>query len=240
MSDGVAQLGDEDGAEEADTDGDDDVGRALQPPNIIHVGHVDNSDAILHHPAHAEPNRHNGHEDGQTEQRTAVPATQRCADHMDLNDQRGHDADDQQGLKDDRDNGDAVCTARDGAIVAAEEGVDLLESGGEMNDLEEQAQDVEHQGHAIQNEDGRATLVAVRQKKQEHEEHERGSELGAIVDAETDVVLAEQVQIVHGRVDCPAIWSVEGDVLQVRVKVGRHGRGHLGGWNRIGEDEADG
>lgn len=98
-----------------------------------------------------------------------------------------------------------------------------------MNDLEEQAEDVEHQGHAIEDEDGRATLVAVRQKQQQHEEHDRGAELGAVVDAEADVILVEPVDIPQRGIDLYTLRSPEGDILGVRVEVGGHDPGHLGG-----------
>ena len=222
LFDRVAELGDEDGTEEADADRDDDVGRALEPLERQRNGAAHDRHAVLDHVTKAESDRDQRNDDGDPQQSVAVMTTERRADEVHLKHQRGFHADENEQHEDDADDRVGIGAARHVREIAGEENVRFVPHRVEEDALADQPGHVEEQGEGIQREDRRLALLRSSQEQQDDQDDERGTKLAAVVDADADIVLNECVDARHGDVERRAIRHVEGDILRVRIEIGSH------------------
>lgn len=219
---GKAQLDDEDGAEEADADGDDDGSSAFQPLEGILSLEGHDVNGTHDGQGEAEPDGDHSHKDGRSQEQLLIPASNGSADDLNLQDQRDLHEDDDQESKDDPEHGAGVGGRGGSGVVVGEVRVDPDELAGEVEDLAEQAGDIADQGQGVEPEDGGTTLLGSGQEDQDDKQDKGRPELAAIVDADADAVLHEVVHQDDWHIELAAIGIVHGDVLRERVEVG-HG-----------------
>lgn len=186
-----------------------------------------------HRQGQAESNRGQGHEHRGSQEEPTIATTGSAADDLDLQDQRDLHANHDEENKDDAQDGSGIGGNRDSGKVLGQQGVDLNEWGGEIDNLADQAGDVEEQGKAIQPENGRVAFFAAAQEDKHCDQDDRGSELAAIVDADADAVLELIVYAGQGHGHRSTISTLEGDILFPKLVIRSHNDSNISGYRSI-------
>lgn len=212
-----AKLRNEDGAEEADADGHDDVSGVGQPVPVPKVLGVRDRAGVDDREREAETDGQQAHDGREDDDGRALHARQRRTHSPDLQSERDLDADDQQQDQHGGGDGDAVLLAGHAREVAGEDGVWVVEGAGEVEALQDGADEVEDEAERVEDEDGRAALVGLRQQEEHDQEHEGGADLGGIVDADADSVCGVLLDVGEGDDEGGSVREEEGDGLDEDV-----------------------
>lgn len=111
----------------------------------------------------------------------------------------------------------------DARIILSKIAIGLQEGAGKVYNLTDQAGAVEEEGERVEDEDCGPSLFGSCEQQQNDEQDDRGAELSAVVYANANSVLEEDIKVIH--VDCErgAIGIVHGHVLGNGIEIGRHG-----------------
>lgn len=101
--------------------------------------------------------------------------------------------------------------------------VHLDEAAGEVQHLADEAEGVEEQREAVEDEDNGAALFGAAQEDHDHQNGDGGAELRSVVDGDLDAVLQQGIDCRNAYWERRAIAAMEGDDLRSRIGLGCHG-----------------